>query len=221
MQLSPLQHCEEMIMLDELMKRYPSLSICTPDIEKAAQAMIDCYTQGGKVMTCGNGGSCADADHIVGELMKGFLKKRPLSVPQKQKMKANYPETDDQLLEALQYGLPALSLCSLTALNTAFSNDVDPDLTYAQSVFSLGKNRDVLICLSTSGNAKNVCSAAIVAKSLGITVIGLTGRAGGRLKEIADFCIIVPETETFKIQELHLPVYHYLCAETEAHFFPA
>ena len=206
-------------MLDELMKRYPSLSICTPDIEKAALAMIDCYTQGGKVMTCGNGGSCADADHIVGELMKGFLKKRYLSASQRQAMTENFPEMDGGILESLQCGLPALSLCSMTALNTAFCNDVDPDLIYAQSVFSLGKRGDVLICMSTSGNAKNVCSAAIVAKSLGIAVIGLTGRAGGRLKEIADFCIKVPETETFRIQELHLPVYHYLCAETEAHFF--
>ena len=172
-------------------------------------------------MTCGNGGSCADADHIVGELMKGFLKKRPLSASQRQAMTENFPEMDGDILESLQCGLPALSLCSMTALNTAFCNDVDPELIYAQSVFSLGKQGDVLICLSTSGNAKNVCSAAIVAKALGITVIGLTGRAGGRLKEIADFCITVPETETFKIQELHLPVYHYLCAETEAHFFPA
>lgn len=206
-------------MLDELMKRYPSLSVCTPDIEKAAQAMIDCYTHGGKVMTCGNGGSCADADHIVGELMKGFLKKRPLSVLQKQKMKANYPETDDQLLEALQCGLPALSLCSLTALNTAFSNDVDPILIYAQSVFSLGKQGDVLICMSTSGNAKNVYAAATVAQALGITVIGLTGISGGKLNKAADICVRVPETETFKVQELHLPVYHYLCAATETHFF--
>lgn len=206
-------------MLNELIKRYPSLSVCKQGIEKAAHTMIGCYAQGGKALTCGNGGSCADADHIVGELMKGFLKKRPLSEAQKQVMKANYPGTDDSILEGIQCGLPALSLCSLTALNTAFSNDVNPDLIYAQSVFSLGRQGDALICISTSGNAKNVCNAAKVAKAMGITVIGLTGINGGSLKNIADICICVPETETFKIQELHLPVYHYLCAATEAHFF--
>ena len=206
-------------MLDELMKRYPSLSSCKTDIENAAQAMIDCYTQSGKVMTCGNGGSCADADHIVGELMKGFLKKRPLSDAQKHRMLEQYPKLNIDFLDKLQCGLPALSLSSLTALNTAFSNDVDPDLVYAQSVFGLGKQGDVLICISTSGNAETVYAAATVARSLGITVIGLTGINGGKLNKAADICIRVPESETFKAQELHLPVYHYLCAAAEAHFF--
>lgn len=206
-------------MLNELLNRYPSLSACKQEIEKAAQAMIDCYAKGGKVLTCGNGGSCADADHIVGELMKGFLKKRPLSEAQKQMLKTNYSETDECILEALQCGLPALSLCSLTALSTAFCNDVDPDLIYAQSVFGLGKQGDVLVCMSTSGNAKNVYAAATIARALGMTVIGLTGIRGGKLNNVADICIRVPETETFKVQELHLPVYHYLCAATESHFF--
>ena len=152
--------------------------------------------------------------------MKGFLKKRPLSDAQKQAMKACCPELDTQVLDKLQQGLPALSLCSLNALNTAFCNDVDPELIYAQAIQGMGNHGDILICLSTSGNARNVFTAARVAKALGLTVIGLTGIGGGKLGEVADICIRAPETETFKIQELHLPVYHYLCAATEAHFFP-
>ncbi len=206
-------------MLKELLNRYPCLAACEAEIEKAIQALIVCYEGGGKVLTCGNGGSCADADHIVGELMKGFLKKRPLSQPQKQAMQARCPELEDSLLSKLQGGLPALSLCSLTALNTAFCNDVDPQLIYAQSVLAMGKAKDVLICMSTSGNAANVHAAAKVAKSLGITVIALTGCGGGKLLHTADICIRVPEQETFKIQELHLPVYHCLCAAVEAHFY--
>ena len=207
-------------MLKELLNRYPCLAACEAEIKKAAQSMIACYETGGKVMTCGNGGSCADADHIVGELMKGFLKKRPLSAEKKTAMRERCPELETSVLDKLQGGLPALSLSSLTALNTAFCNDADPELIYAQSVLGLGKAGDVLICMSTSGNAANVHAAAKVAKAMGITVIGLTGAGGGKLLPTVDICIRVPETETFKIQELHLPVYHYLCAATEAHFFP-
>ena len=206
-------------MLKELIARYPCLNVCVSEIRKSVDTLITCNAAGHKVLTCGNGGSCADADHIVGELMKGFLKKRPLSDFQKQTMKTNYPELNSEILNALQCELPALSLCSLTALNTAFCNDVDPNLIYAQGVFGMGVCGDVLICMSTSGNATNVTNAAQVAKALGITVIGLTGEDGGKLRQIADICICVPETETFKVQELHLPVYHYLCAATEAHFF--
>lgn len=206
-------------MLKELLNRYPSLTACEAELKAAAQALIRCYEAGGKVLTCGNGGSCADADHIVGELMKGFLKKRPLSDAQKQAMKANCPELEDEVLEKLQCGLPALSLCCLNALNTAFCNDVEPELIYAQSVLGLGKAGDIFIGMSTSGNAKNVFAAAKTAKALGLTVIGLTGMGGGKLSQVADICIRVPETETFKIQELHLPVYHYLCAAVEDHFY--
>lgn len=206
-------------MLHEFINRYPCLEKCAGEIERTLEEMIRCYCRSGKIMTCGNGGSCADADHIVGELMKGFLKKRPLSDSRKQAMKARFPALDDPILERLQEGLPALSLCSLTALNTAFCNDTDPNLIYAQSVLGLGKPEDLLLCISTSGNANNVCAAAEVANALGITVIGLTGAGGGKLKEITDICIRVPETETYKIQELHLPVYHYLCAATESYFF--
>lgn len=206
-------------MLNQLMERYPALQACKDQITAAADALISSYTTGGKLMICGNGGSCADSDHIVGELMKGFLKKRPLTDMQKQAMKAACPELSDDILCKLQQGLPAISLPSLAALNSAFCNDVDPELIYAQSVMAMGKAGDCIICISTSGNAKNVYAAAQVAKALGITVIGLTGCTGGKLKEIADICICVPEKETFMVQELHLPVYHYLCAAVENHFF--
>ena len=206
-------------MLSELLKRYPQLEICKHTLTEAVSVMIDCYKNGGKILLCGNGGSCADCDHIVGELMKGFLKKRPLSTEQKAQMTNLSPLLDEETLSKLQCGLPAISLPSLTALNSAFCNDVDPELIYAQSVMAMGKTGDVLIAMSTSGNAKNVFAAAMVAIGLGLTVIGLTGKGGGKLSEIADICIRVPETETFKVQELHLPVYHYLCAATEEEFF--
>lgn len=206
-------------MLNELMKRYPQLEVCKEDIVNAEKALIKCYENGGKVLICGNGGSCADSDHIVGELMKGFLKKRPLSDDKKAEMKEKCDLVDDELLSKLQGGLPAIALPSITALNSAFCNDVDPELIYAQPLIALANKNDILIGISTSGNSKNVFAAVKVAKALGIKVIGLTGNTGGKLKEYSDIAICVPETETFKIQELHLPVYHYLCAAIEENFF--
>ena len=206
-------------MINELLNRYPSLCECKEDIEKAAKAIIECYEKGGKLLLCGNGGSCADCEHIVGELMKGFLKKRSLSEEQKSKMKNNCNLVDEELLSKLQRGLPAIAIPSITALNSAFCNDVDPELVYAQPLMSLANENDILIGISTSGNSKNVFGAVKVAKALGIHVIGLAGKTGGKLKETADICICAPETETFKIQELHLPIYHYLCAAAEEHFF--
>ena len=206
-------------MLNELIERYPVLSEIKDDITKATKEMMTCYESGCKVLLCGNGGSCADCDHIAGELMKGFLKKRPLSSTQKEELTTNMPSLDDELLSKLQCGLPAISLPSMTAPNSAFANDVDPDLIYAQGVLALGKAGDILIGISTSGNSKNVCAAAKIAKATGCKVIGLTGCKGGELKEYADVCICVPESETFKIQELHLPVYHCICAMIEEYFF--
>lgn len=190
-----------------------------PDIERAKEAIIKAFETGGKLLLCGNGGSCADCEHIVGELMKGFMRKRELPEEKKLEMIKNADFIDREWLCQLQGGLPAISLPSAAALNTAFCNDVNPELIYAQQLMGLGKSGDVLLCISTSGNSKNVCAAATVGKALGITVIGLTGKSGGRLKEIADICICVPETETYKVQELHLPVYHYICAEAEKYFF--
>lgn len=206
-------------MLQELLTRYPALAACEAEIRAAAQSWIDCYENGGKLMICGNGGSCADAEHIVGELMKGFLKKRPASEEKVAEMKKRNPALDDGVIAKLQGGLPAIPLAAFTALNSAFCNDVDAELVYAQPLMGLAKPGDIAVCLSTSGNSKNVVAAAQVAKALGVTVISMTGATGGKLKEISDICICVPETETFKVQELHLPVYHYLCAETEGHFF--
>lgn len=203
----------------ELYERYPALSGAKPDIEDAKDAMIAAFEADGKLLLCGNGGSCADCEHIVGELMKGFMLKRPLSEASRQEMKANCPELSDEWLDRLQNGLPAISLPSAAALNSAFCNDADPDLVYAQPLMGLGRKGDVLFCISTSGNSENIVAAAQVGKSLGLKVIALTGIGGGRLGDIADICIRVPEHETYKTQELHLPVYHYLCAQVEQYFF--
>lgn len=203
----------------DLYERYEVLNVAKESIENAKNAIIKSFESGGKLLLCGNGGSSADCDHIVGELMKGFLSKRSLNDAQKQSMIKNAGYIDKKWLDQLQGGLPAISLTAQSALNTAFCNDVNPELVYAQQLMGLGKKEDVVFCISTSGNSKNVCAAATVGKALGITVIGLTGKSGGKLKEIADICICVPETETYKVQELHLPVYHYLCAEIEEYFF--
>ena len=205
--------------MNELLNRYPSLCGCMAEIEKAVKAIIDCYEKGGKLLFCGNGGSCADCEHIVGELMKGFLKKRSISENKKAEMKSRCDLVDDDLLNKLQGGLPAIAIPSITALNSAFCNDVDPELVYAQPLMALAKENDILIGISTPGNSKNVFGAVKVAKALGIKVIGLTGKNGGKLKDTADICICAPENETFKIQELHLPIYHYICAAVEEHFF--
>ena len=193
--------------------------MCESEIKRAIEAIIACYEKGGKLLLCGNGGSCADCDHIVGELMKGFLKKRPLDDSKKAEMREKCAELDDATLSKLQAGLGAISLPSITALGSAFNNDVDPELTYAQATLALGKAGDVFIGLSTSGNAKNVAAAARVAKGIGMTVIGMSGEGGGKLATLSDIAIRVPESETFKIQELHLPVYHAICAEVEEYFY--
>lgn len=202
-----------------LYERFDGLNTAKESIENAKNMIIKAFEDGGKLLLCGNGGSCADCDHIVGELMKGFLSKRTLSEEQRKEMINNADYINKEWLNELQGALPAISLPAATALNMAFCNDVNPELLYAQQLMGLGKKEDVLFCISTSGNSKNVCAAAIVGKALGITVIGLTGESGGKLKGIANICICAPETETYKIQELHLPIYHYLCAEIEKHFF--
>lgn len=193
----------------DLLTRYPQLNICKNDIENALSLMIDTYKKGGKILVCGNGGSSADADHIVGELMKGFLKDRKVTderIPQ-------------ELREKLQGALPAISLSAHTSLMTATINDNDADMIFAQQVYGYAKENDLLIAISTSGNSQNVVNAVKVAKALGVKVVALTGQTGGMLKEIADVTICAPSTETYKIQEYHLPIYHYLCASVENEFF--
>lgn len=205
--------------MENLLNRYPDLISCKKEIEKAADAIIKSYKSGGKLLICGNGGSSADCEHIVGELMKGFLSKRPLSKTQKEEMKKNNPDLSEDVLSKLQCAVPAIALPSMVGLNSAFCNDVDPELIYAQSLMGLGQKDDILFCISTSGNSKNCVAAANVAKGLGLTVLALTGQTGGKLKEIADITVCVPETETYKVQELHLPVYHYICMAVEKEFF--
>ncbi len=207
------------MIFEELFERYPVLSVCREDILEADAIIRNCYQKGGKLLICGNGGSCADACHIVGELMKGFLRKRPLTQEKKAEMLSRFPVSDD-LLNCLQGALPAIALSDADALTTAFNNDVNPLYTYAQQVYALSCPNDVLVGISTSGNAKNVACAVSVAKGLGLRTIGLTGNTGGYLKKNCDTAICVPEKETFKIQELHLPVYHALCASAEDCFFP-
>jgi D-sedoheptulose 7-phosphate isomerase len=169
------------------------------------------FASGGKLLVCGNGGSAADADHIVGELMKGFYKKRSLPAEEASKL--------GEYARYLQGALPAIALTQHAALSTAFLNDVNPEMGFAQQVYGYGRDGDVLLGISTSGNSKNVCNAVRVAMNLGIKTIGLTGRKGGRLSEISDVCIGVPADITADIQELHLPIYHTLCAMLEELFF--
>ena len=171
------------------------------DIETVGNLIVQALRQGHKVLLCGNGGSCADCEHITGELMKGFLSRRPISPEKKAEMKRLNPDIGEDVLSKLQLAVPAIPLPSLTALNSAFCNDVDPSLVYAQELMGLGTPGDMLLCISTSGNSANCVAAAEVGKALGLTVIALTGAKGGRLKEKADICICVPETETFKVQD--------------------
>lgn len=199
--------------LAELLSRHPALAPCSHDISRAIDALVGCYRSGGKVLLCGNGGSASDCDHIAGEMLKGFCQKRPLSGPARERL-------GEELAGQLQGSLPTLSLPSFSGLFTAWANDCDPEYVYAQLVHGLGKPGDILIAISTSGNAKNVRHAVEVARRSGVIVIGLTGEIGGALALLADIAIRVPETETFKIQELHLPVYHTICLAVEAEMFP-
>lgn len=207
--------------MDALFERYPSLAGQRENIEKTIELLISCFRDDGKLLLCGNGGSCADCEHIAGELMKGFLERRPLSFAKRTEMKAAFPGMEEAWLDRLQAALPAVSLPSFSALNSAFCNDVDPELVFAQPLMGLARRGDLLLCISTSGNSANVCAAAAVGRALGLTVVGLTGRTGGKLREIANLCICVPEEETYRVQELHLPVYHHLCAAVEREFFAA
>lgn len=206
-------------MLNELVMRYPVLGIVRDDVNKAYSLLEACYENGGKLLIAGNGGSAADAEHIVGELMKGFVKRRPLPKELKRALIDTDPIRGSELSEKLQQGLPAIALTNHAALSSAFANDVDGMLSYAQQVNGYGKEGDVFLGISTSGNSENVIYAAVTAKAKGMKVIGLTGRDGGKLAKLADVAIVVPEQETYKIQELHLPIYHALCLMLEDHFY--
>jgi len=208
-----------MDILEGLMERYPVLRECREDILKAYDILVECYEGGNKVLVAGNGGSAADAEHIVGELMKGFMKRRELPEEVKVLIIEKNPELGSILAKKLQGALPAIALTSQSSIFTAFVNDVDADLVFAQQLLGYGKPGDVFIGITTSGNSSNIVFAACLANALGIKTIGLTGRSGGRLKELCDVAIRVPADSTPYVQELHLPVYHALCAMIEEKFF--
>lgn len=206
-------------ILEDLINRYPILDSSRDDIFEAYKVLEECYEKGNKLLVAGNGGSAADAEHIVGELMKEFVKKRPLSQEFKQTLWAIDEKKGAILANKLEGTLPALSLNMNIGLNTAFLNDVDGLLILAQEVYGYGKPGDVFLGISTSGNSVNVNYAAIVARAKGLKSIALTGKGGGELKNRVDVAIIVNEQDTFKIQELHLPIYHALCLMLEERFF--
>lgn len=205
--------------IDLLVSRYPELEACREDICKAYALLENAYTQNRKLLVCGNGGSAADAEHIVGELMKGFVLERKLNDDLCNKLMDIDPEMGSVLAQNLQGALPAIALDGHVALSTAYMNDCEPLLCFAQQVNGFGVAGDVLLGISTSGNSKNVLYAATLAKAKGMTVIGLTGEKESKLSALADVCIRVPKQETYQIQELHLPVYHTLCLMLEEHFF--
>jgi D-sedoheptulose 7-phosphate isomerase len=210
---------ENNFILEELISRYPQLFSVKDEIRKAGECVIASYNNKGKVLVCGNGGSCSDSDHIVGELMKGFEKKRKISESLKKQLSEIAGDRGQYIAEKLQQGLPAISLTAHNALITAVANDTDADLIFAQQVIGYGDAGDVLIGISSSGNSQNIIDALITAKAKNMVVIGLTGETGGRMKQYCDILINVPGRRTSFVQELHLPVYHALCLMVENHFF--
>lgn len=206
------------ILMNELLLRYPKLKSAENEIKAALKTLISVYENGGTLFVCGNGGSAADCDHIVGELVKSFKIKRPITAELEEKL-INQGELGSSLAVLLERGLPAVSLCEHNSLSTAYANDRDPYAVFAQQLSVLGRKGDALIALTTSGNSQNCLYAATVAKAMGISVISITGENGGKISRIADVAMKLPETETYLVQELTLPVYHYLCAELEKHFF--
>ena len=205
--------------IDLLISRYPELDVCEKDIVKAYEILEESYSHNGKLLIAGNGGSAADSEHIAGELMKRFKIPRPVPSDFKNKLIAVDPIRGESLSRNLERGLMAIPLVAHEALSTAYINDVDGQGVFAQQLYGFGRSGDVFLGISTSGNSKNVMSATVVARALGIKVIGLTGLNGGELAMASDVAIKVPATETYMIQELHLPVYHCLCLMLEDRFF--
>lgn len=205
--------------IDLLVERYPSLESAKKEIVEAYLVLEECYDNGGKLLVAGNGGSAADAEHIVGELMKGFKMPRKPEADFAEKLVAENQELGVVLAEKLQGALPAIALDGHAALSTAYMNDCEPLLCFAQQVNGYGKAGDVFLGISTSGNSKNVLYAATTARAKGMKVIGLTGAKDSKLMDMSDVCIKAPQTETYIIQELHLPIYHCLCLMLEDKFF--
>lgn len=206
-------------IFNELFCNYPDLTQCREDIEAAYNLLTRCYRKKGKLLLCGNGGSAADAEHITCELMKEFKLKREVTSEDARKICKVDPENSEFLCEGLQRTLPAISLVSQSALFSAFANDVNIDMVFAQQVYGYGREHDILIAISTSGTSSNVCNAARIAKAMGLGVIGLTGKTGGTLALYCDVAIRAPSDITYRIQEYHKPIYHAICAMLEEEFF--
>jgi D-sedoheptulose 7-phosphate isomerase len=205
--------------VEALVRRRPDLAVCVSDLTDAYGLIADAFAAGGKLLVCGNGGSAADSEHIVGELMKGFLLPRPLPDDLVRLLAQTAGPDGAHLASRLQGALPAIALTSHLALTTAIGNDSGPDLAFAQQVYGLGRPGDVLLGISTSGNAKNVVNAFLIARSMSVRTVVLTGATGGALTPLADVAICAPADHVVEIQEMHLPLYHTLCSLLEAHFF--
>lgn len=205
--------------INKLIERYPSLEICKNDIFNAYELLEQAYMNDHKLLIAGNGGSAADCEHIAGELMKRFITPRPVSPDFAKKLMEIDPVRGENLAKNLERSLMAIPLVAHEALTTAYINDVDGLGVFAQQLYGYGRKGDIFLGISTSGNSKNIMSATVVARALGIRIIGLTGKTGGELASVADVAIRVPESETYKIQEMHLPVYHCLCLMLEDRFF--
>lgn len=206
-------------ILDDLIKRYPALDREKDAIWQAYVVMKECYLNKGKLLVAGNGGSASDSEHICGELMKGFRLKRRISQELTEKLIGIDTEIGKELAENLEGSLPAIPLVSQAALSTAYINDVGSDGVFAQQIYGVGCEGDVFVGISTSGNSKNIVQAAVLAKAVDIKVIALTGQTGGKLLDYSDVCVKVPEMEAYKVQELHLPIYHCWCMMLEKDFF--
>ncbi|HEX3018886.1 MAG TPA: SIS domain-containing protein [Chitinispirillaceae bacterium] len=206
-------------LFEDFFIQFPELSVCSFEINGAFDVLRSCYNAGGKLLACGNGGSAADVEHIVGELMNKFILRRPAPLQMRENLLASGAKNPDYLFGKLEQGFSAISLVSQTALMTAIINDIGADMVFAQQVYGYGKPGDVLFALSTSGNSPNVVNAVSVAKALGMITIGFTGESGGTMKDLCHITIRVPERTTFKIQQQHLPVYHLLCCMIEEEFF--
>lgn len=203
----------------ELFAHYPELAPLEREIEAAREMMLATYRRGGKILVLGNGGSAADADHIVGELMKGFLLRRPMTDGERVAFEGTLGKEGERLTACLQRGIPAISLPAQSAVLSAYANDVDPTLVYAQLVYAYGRREDLVIALSTSGNSKNAVEAVKTARALGIATLGFTGEKESALSRLCDVTLRAPSAETYRVQEYHLPLYHYLCAAVEEELF--
>jgi D-sedoheptulose 7-phosphate isomerase len=207
--------------LQSLFRKYPDLTSLSSELAQALELILACFRAGGKVLICGNGGSAADAEHLVGELMKSYVSPRPIPETLRKTLAASSPEYGLYLAEHLQGALPAISLVSQVGLLTAISNDIAADMIFAQQVYGYGRPGDLLVAISTSGNSRNVLRAAEVARAVGMAIIGFTNRTGGALAPLCTVCVKAPADLTADVQERHLAIYHTLCAMIEAAMFGA